>query len=44
MAPNGQRTFDFIVLKPVADLMPGGAGTFGNSLTMQASAVMRNEQ
>jgi Flp pilus assembly protein TadG len=36
--------FDFIVLKPVAGLMPGGAGTLGNSLTMQASAVMRNEQ
>jgi Flp pilus assembly protein TadG len=36
--------FDFIMLKPVARLIPGSPGTLGNSLTMQASALMRNEQ
>ncbi len=34
--------FDFVVLKPVARLIPG-ATTLGNSLAMQATAVMRNE-
>ncbi len=34
--------FDFIVLKPVARLIPG-ATTLGNSLAMQATAIMRNE-
>lgn len=36
--------FDFMVLKPVASLISGGANGLGDSLTMQASAVMRNEQ
>jgi Flp pilus assembly protein TadG len=35
--------FDFIVLQPVAKLINPGSTT-GQSLTMQASALMRNEQ
>ena len=35
--------FQFIVLGPVARLMNGNPGTLGNSVNMQASAVMRNE-
>lgn len=34
--------FDFIVLQPVAQLLTSGS-TLGASLTMSASAVMRNE-
>lgn len=36
--------FDFIVLKPVASLIKGGSGTLGDSITMRATALMRNEQ
>jgi len=36
--------FDFVMLGPVARLIPGSPGTLGSSLTMQASALMRNEQ
>ena len=36
--------FDFIMLGPVARLIPGSPGTLGSSLTMTASALMRNEQ
>jgi Flp pilus assembly protein TadG len=35
--------FEFIVLQPVARLVNPGTST-GNALTMQASALMRNEQ
>jgi len=35
--------FDFIVLKPIALLIPGSHNTPGDSLMMQASVVMRNE-
>ncbi len=35
--------FNFIVLRPVARLIQGNAGTLGNALVMQASATMRNE-
>ncbi len=35
--------FDFIVFKPVAMLVPGAHNSPGDSLTMQASVVMRNE-
>ncbi len=36
--------FDFIMLQPVAKLIKGGSDSLGSSLTMQASATMRNEQ
>ncbi len=35
--------FDFIVLKPVARLINGGDPTLGNSIVINASAIMRNE-
>lgn len=36
--------FDFMILKPVALLVPGGTnGAPGDPITMQASALMRNE-
>ncbi len=35
--------FDFMVLKPVASLIHGSPSALGNSMVMQASALMRNE-
>ncbi len=35
--------FDFIVLKPVASLISGSPKTLGDSVSMQASVLMRNE-
>ncbi len=35
--------FDFMVLKPVASLISGSPKELGDSMTMQASVLMRNE-